>query len=142
MTIEPLLKAIEGMSTKFLAAMFDTLPVQFSLIDADDNVLFWNLHGIRIFKRGPAVIGRNVRMCHPQVSLHKIEKVLEYLKSGERDQIDFWMDLPDGDEERKVLIQYHAIRGENGEYLGTLETTINITPFKDITGENRLGDFE
>ena len=103
MTIEPLLKAIEKMSTNFLAAVFDTLPVQFSVIDADDNVLFWNLHGIRIFKRGPAVIGRNVRMCHPKASLNKIEKVLEYLKSGERDRIEFWMDLPDGDEERSFL---------------------------------------
>lgn len=141
MTIEPLLKALEKMSTGFLSTLLDTLPVEFSVLDADDNVLYWNQHGTRIFKRGPGIIGRNARMCHPEKSLHKIEKVLKYLKSGERDHIDFWLDLPDGDKPRKVLIQYHAIRGEDGKYLGTLETSMNLTPFKAITGENRLGDF-
>ena len=142
MKIEPLLQALERMSTDFLSSMIDTLPVEFSVLDADDNVLFWNKHGIRIFKRGPAVIGRNARMCHPEKSIDKVEKVLKYLKSGERDKIDFWLDLPDGDTPRKILIQYRAIRDDDGKYLGTLETTINITPYQDITGENRLGDFE
>jgi PAS domain S-box-containing protein len=142
MRIEPLLKALENMSTDFLAAVLDTLPVEFSVIDAQDNVLFWNQHGVRIFKRGPAVIGRNVRMCHPKDSLGKVEKVLEVLKSGKQDHVDFWLDLPEGDKTRKLLIRYFAIRSEDRKYLGTLETTIDLTPLKAIEGENRLGDFE
>ncbi|TXT53855.1 MAG: hypothetical protein BAJATHORv1_110047 [Candidatus Thorarchaeota archaeon] len=141
MTIEPLLKALDEMKTDFLAHMLDTLPVEFSVIDADDNVLFWNKHGVRIFKRGPGVIGRNVRMCHPSESIDKVEKVLKQLKSGERDQIDFWLDLPEDDTPRKLLIRYLAIRDEEGNYLGTLEVTINLTPLQKISGENRLGDF-
>ncbi len=139
--IEPLLKALGNMSTDFLATVLDTFPMEFSVIDADDNVLFWNQHGIRIFKRGPAVIGRNVRMCHPKDSLNKVEKVLEVLKSGKQDHVDFWLDLPEGETPRKLLIRYFAIRSEKGEYIGTLETTINLTPLQAIKGENRLGDF-
>ncbi len=142
MRIEPLLKALENMSPEFLSAMHDVLPVDFSVIDADDNVLYWNRHGVRIFKRGPAVIGRNVRMCHPSQSLHKVEKVLEYLKSGERDHIDFWLDMPVDGEPSKVLIRYKAIRDEDGTYLGTLEATINLSLLQGYEGENRLGDFE
>lgn len=142
MIIEPLLEALEKMSPEFLATIHDLLPVDFSIIDADDNVVYWNRHGIRIFKRGPAVIGRNVRMCHPSGSLHKVEKVLEYLKSGERDEIDFWLDMPVDGKPSKVLIRYKAIRDENGKYLGTVESSINLTPLKTIEGENRLGDFE
>ncbi len=142
MIIEPLLKALEKLSPEFLAAMQDMIPVDFSVLDAEDNVLYWNRHGIRIFKRGPAVIGRNVRMCHPSGSIHKVEKVLEYLKSGERDEIDFWLDMPVNGELSKVLIRYKAIRDEKGKYLGTLESTINLNPLKSIEGENRLGDFE
>ncbi len=130
------------MTSDFLASLHDVLPVDFSVIDADDNVLYWNRHGIRIFKRGPAVIGRNVRMCHPSQSLHKVEKVLERLKSGERDHIDFWLDMPVNGEPSKVLIRYLAIRDEEGRYLGTLEASINLTPLQAIEGENRLGDFE
>ncbi|MCK5150996.1 MAG: PAS domain-containing protein [Candidatus Thorarchaeota archaeon] len=140
--IEPLTKALEKMTPEFLSAVHDVFPVDFSIIDADDNVLYWNRHGIRIFKRGPAVIGRNVRMCHPSQSLHKVEKVIEYLKSGERDEIDFWMDLPDNGKPRKVLIRYKAIRDEDGTFLGTLEATINLTPLQTFEGENLLGDFE
>ena len=142
MTIEPLLKALEKMSPEFLAAMNDMLPVDFSVIDADDNVLYWNRHGERAFKRGPAVIGRNVRMCHPSGSLYKVEKVLEYLKSGKKNEVEFWLDMPVNGTPSKVLIRYKAIRDGEGNYLGTLETSINLTPLKAIEGENRLGDFE
>ncbi|MHA1906608.1 MAG: PAS domain-containing protein [Candidatus Thorarchaeota archaeon] len=140
--IEPLTKALEKMVPEFLSAIHDILPVDFSVIDADDNVLYWNRHGIRIFKRGPAVIGRNVRMCHPAQSMHKVEKVIEYLKSGERDEIDFWLDMPVDGELSKVLIRYKAIRDEDGTYLGILEASINLTPLQKYEGENRLGDFE
>ena len=70
------------------------------------------------------------------------EKILEYLKSGKRDRIDFWLDLPEDGKPRKLMIQYRAIRDEDGNYLGTLETTINLTEYQSITGESRLGDFE
>ena len=142
MTIDPLLKALESMSLEFLSAMLDKLPLEFSVIDADDNVKFWNQHGTRIFKRGPAVIGRNVTMCHPKDSLDKVERVIELLKIGERDHVDFWIDLPDGDKPRKLLIRYFAIRDDNQKYLGILETTINLTPLQAITGQNRLGDLD
>ena len=137
-----LLKALDSIPLEFLYAMLDTLPVQFSLIDADDNVVFWNLHGTRIFKRGPAVIGRNVRMCHPSDSIGQVEKVIAVLKSGKKDSVAFWMDLPDGDTPRKLLIKYYSIRDDDGKYLGIVETTINLTPLQGITGEKRLGDFK
>jgi hypothetical protein len=142
MTIDPLMKALESMPLEFLSAMLDTLPLEFSVIDVDDNVMFWNQHGTRIFKRGPGVIGRNVTTCHPKASLEKVEKVIELLKIGERDHVDFWIDLPEGDKPRKLLIRYFAIRDDNQKYLGILETTINLTPLQAITGENRLGDFD
>jgi PAS domain S-box-containing protein len=142
MTIEPLMNALKAMDHDFLSAIFDTLPVEFSVIDADDNVMFWNYHGIRIFKRGPAVIGRNVRMCHPSESMDKVNQVIKALKSGEHDEVQFWLDLPEDDTPRKVLIRYRAIRDKSGKYLGILETTVNLTPLQAIAGEQRLGDFE
>lgn len=142
MTIEPLVKALEKMTPEFLAAMLDTLPVEFSVVDGEENVLYWNHHGVRIFKRGPGVIGRNVKMCHPSHSLDKVEKVIEHLKTGKRDHIDFWLDIPVDGKPSKVLIRYKAIRDDEGKYLGTLEASMNLTPLQEIEGENRLGDFD
>jgi len=40
--------------------------------------------------------------------------------------------------EKYILIQYFAVRDENGEFLGTLEFSQNIAPIQGITGEKRL----
>jgi len=67
-----------------LEAVLETVPVEFSVLDADDKVLAWNKHETRIFKRPEAVVGRDVRNCHPKKSLHKVEQILSEMKSGER----------------------------------------------------------
>lgn len=134
--------ALKKMDDEFLAAMLDAFPMEFSIIDADDKVRFWNQHETRIFRRGYGVLGKDVRNCHPKKSLDKVLEVIESLRSGEKDHVDFWIDLPAEGEPRKLLIRYFAIRDDDGKYLGTLEATINLTPLQEITGENRLGDFE
>jgi hypothetical protein len=134
--------ALKKMDVEFLSATLDTFPMEFSVIDADDKVRFWNQHGTRIFRRGHGVLGKDVRNCHPKKSLDTVLKVIESLRSGERDHVDFWIDLPQDDTPRKLLIRYFAIHDTDGEYLGTLEATLNLTPLQEITGENRLGDFK
>ncbi|TFF68171.1 hypothetical protein EU520_00765 [Candidatus Thorarchaeota archaeon] len=134
--------ALTEMDDDFLSAILDAFPMEFSVIDAEDKVRFWNQHETRIFRRGHGVLGRDVRNCHPKKSVDKVLDVIASLRSGERDHVDFWIDLPEDDRPRKLLIRYFAIRDENGEYLGTLETTLNLTPLQEIRGENRLGDFK
>ena len=123
-----------------LEAVLETVPVEFSVLDADDKVLAWNKHETRIFKRPEAVVGRNVRNCHPKKSLHKVEQILSEMKSGERDRARFWIDLQIGNasEKQKVLIEYYALRDPTGRYLGCLEATQNISDIQKITGEKRL----
>ena len=42
-----------------LKAIFETIPIEFSVLDKDDKVLAWNKHDTRIFKRPEGVVGRN-----------------------------------------------------------------------------------
>jgi DUF438 domain-containing protein len=125
-----------------LNIVLDTLPVEFSVLDAKDQVLGWNKHDSRIFKRPTAVVGRNVRDCHPKTSLYKVEALLSEMKAGERDNARFWIDLTiEGMETpQKILIEYYALRDAQGNYLGCLEASQNITDKKLITGEQRLLD--
>jgi len=129
-------------SEKELEATLETLPIEFSVLDKDDNVIAWNKHETRIFKRPEGAIGRNVRKCHPPKSLDKVERIIEEMKSGKRDEASFWIDLPIGKngEKNKVLIRYLALRDKDGEYLGCLESSQNITPIQKIKGEKRLLD--
>lgn len=125
-----------------LDALLETLPVEFSVVDQDDNVLAWNRHSTRIFKRPEAVVGRNVRDCHPKRSLDKVEKILREMKEGKRDKARFWIDLPIGKDggQEKVMIEYYALRDDNGKYLGCVESSQNIAEIQGIRGEKRLLD--
>lgn len=127
---------------KVLDAVLETIPVEFSVLDKDDQVLAWNKHKTRIFKRPEGVVGRNVRKCHPEKSLAKVEQILNEMKSGKRDKASFWIDLPLGKngEKHKVMIQYFALKNKDGEYLGCLEASQDISDIQKIDGEKRLLD--
>jgi len=133
---------IGEMSKEVLEAMLETIPIEFSIIDKNDQVLAWNKHETRIFKRPKAVVGRNVRNCHPKKSLDKVETILSEMKAGTRDKARFWIDLPIGDngQKQKVLIEYYALRSTAGEYLGCIECSQNISDIQSLSGEKRLLD--
>jgi len=123
-----------------LEAVFETIPIEFSVVDANDQVLAWNRHETRIFKRPEGVIGRNVRDCHPKASVEKVEAILQEMKAGTRDKARFWIDLAigDGGAKQKILIEYYALRGATGKYLGCLECSQNISDLQALSGEKRL----
>ena len=117
-----------------LVGMLNTLPFDITFVDANDTVRYFSQGAERIFARTKAIIGRAVSNCHPPASVHVVAQLVMDLKSGKKDSEDFW--IPMGD--KFVLIRYFAVRGENGDYLGTLEVTQNIAPIKAIEGQKRL----
>jgi PAS domain S-box-containing protein len=133
---------IGDLDDEILEAVLETIPVEFSVLDANDEVLAWNKHKTRIFKRPESVVGRNVKKCHPEKSLDKVEKIISEMKKGKRDKARFWIDreLPDYNEKQKVMIEYYALRDNNGKYLGCLEASQNITELQKLTGQKRLLD--
>lgn len=120
-----------------LEAIFNTLPVDITFVDKNDKVKYFSLTKDRIFVRTKAVIGRSVQNCHPQKSVHIVNKIVEEFKNGKRDSADFWINLNG----RLIYIRYFAVR-KDGEYLGTIEVTQDITEIKKIEGEKRLLDWE
>jgi hypothetical protein len=133
---------IGELDKKILDAVLETIPIEFSVLDSEDNVIAWNKHETRIFKRPEAVIGRNVRKCHPEKSLEKVEKIVSEMKKGTRDKARFWINLPIGKDMvlNKVLIEYYALRDIDGNYLGCLEASQNIDEIQKLKGEKRLLD--
>lgn len=133
---------IGNMPAEVLEAMLEAIPIEFSVVNKDDEVLAWNKHETRIFKRPNAVVGRNVRDCHPKKSLDKVETILRQMKAGALDKARFWIDLPlgDGGKKEKVLIEYYALRNTTGDYLGCIECSQNIADIQSLSGEKRLLD--
>ena len=119
-------------------AILNTLPVDITFVDKDDSVKFFNKAEKRIFVRTKAIIGRKVQLCHPQKSIHVVNRILDAFKKGEKDVAEFWIQKAG----RLIHIRYFAVRDKNGKYLGTLEVTQDITDLKKIEGEKRLLDWE
>ena len=125
------------LSKEEVEAILDSLPVDISFVDANDAVKYFNKAEKRIFVRTKAVIGRKVQLCHPQKSVHIVNKILETFKTGKKDVAEFWITMNN----RLIHIRYFAVRNKNGKYLGTIEVTQDITEIKKIEGEKRLLDW-
>ncbi len=123
-----------SLSREELEAIVNTMPVDLTYVDKDDKVQFFSSGGERIFPRNRAVLKRDVRMCHPPSSVHKVDKILRDFKSGKASRAPFWINLHG----KFVHIEYFAIRDKDGEYLGTLEVTQDLTEHRQLEGEQRL----
>ncbi len=110
------------------------LPVDITFVDEFDRVAYYSKGEERIFPRSPAVIGREVRKCHPPASLHKVNKIVESFRQGKRDTAEFWLHLNG----MYVYIRYFAVRDAAGNYRGCLEVSQNIAPLQEISGERRI----
>jgi PAS domain S-box-containing protein len=119
-------------------AILNTLPVDITFVDKDDAVKFFNKAEKRIFVRTKAILGRKVQLCHPQKSIHVVNRILEAFKKDEKDVAEFWIQMGG----RLIHIRYFAVRDKDGKYLGAMEVTQDITDFKKIEGEKRLLDWE
>ncbi len=117
-----------------LTAILNTIPFDMTFVDKDDRVRYFTQGRERIFARSRAILGRNVRQCHPPSSVHIVEKILEDFKSGKEDHTAFWITL----KEKFIHIEYFALRGEDGGYLGTLEVSQDLTEKRKLKGEQRL----
>ena len=127
-----------SLSLEQLDALLTHLPIDVSFVDADGFIRYYSESPSRIFKRTPAVIGRNVLKCHPEKSVSTVRKILEAFKTGRRSQAQFWLEL-DG---RFIVIQYIAVRSATGEYEGCLEVSQDATALRALRGEMRLLDWE
>jgi hypothetical protein len=130
----------DRMSERMVAMMIETLPVEITVIDANDEVVGWNKDKGRIFKRAHTSMGLNFRECHPQESLHRVVRIVDEMRSGKRDKARFWIDLPvvEGGPRHKILIEFYALRDYDGTYLGCMECTQDVQDIREIDGERRI----
>jgi PAS domain S-box-containing protein len=126
------------LTTKQLVLMLNNLPVDITFVDENENVRYFSSPKDRIFPRSKAIIGRNVQNCHPPESLHIVNEVVERLKSGKKDSESFWIEMGD----KFILIQYFALRDENGKFRGIIEVSQDIAEARNLKGEKRLLDYD
>lgn len=118
--------------------VFNHLPVDITFVDENNKVKFFNRAKDRFFPRSPAIIGRDVKNCHPPESVHIVEKIVSEFRSGARHSADFRIKIKG----KYLLIQYFAVRNDADEYRGVIEISQDITEINQYSGEKRLLDWE
>ncbi|HID32882.1 MAG TPA: DUF438 domain-containing protein [bacterium (Candidatus Stahlbacteria)] len=68
-----------SLTEKELEAFLNALPVDITFVDSKDEVRYFSESKDRIFVRTRAVIGRKVQQCHPQKSVHIVNRILDDL---------------------------------------------------------------
>jgi DUF438 domain-containing protein len=117
-----------------LTTMLNTIPFDVTFVDRDDTVRYFTQGRDRIFARTRAIVGRKVQLCHPPSSVHIVQQILDDFRSGSQESAAFWINMGG----RFIHIEYFALRGEKGEYLGTVEVSQDLTEKRHLEGEQRL----
>jgi DUF438 domain-containing protein len=123
-----------GFSAEELLCILNTLPVDMTFVDKDDKVKYFNQSSERIFQRNRAILNRDVRHCHPPASAHIVDKIIDDFKSGAQTRAPFWINKGG----KFIHIEYFALRNEQGEYMGTLEVSHDLTNYRALEGEQRI----
>lgn len=126
-----------NLSLDQLVAIFKTLPVDLTFVDADDRVAFFSEGPDRIFARSRAIIGRLVQHCHPPRSVEVVDRILADFREGRESIAEFWIEFHG----RFVHIRYFAVRDKENRYMGTLEVTQDVTSIRKLEGERRLLEY-
>ncbi|MCF8374095.1 MAG: DUF438 domain-containing protein [Bacteroidales bacterium] len=121
-------------TAKEIMAILNTIPVDMTFVDKNDKVKYFTQGKERIFTRSRSIINRDVRLCHPPGSTHIVEKIIEDFKSGKASHTPFWIQMNG----KFILIEYYALHDEDGEYLGTLEVSQDLTKNRALEGEKRI----
>lgn len=125
------------LSAEQIMLIFNHLPVDITYVDENNKVKYFSTPARRIFKRSGAIIGRDVRNCHPPESVHVVERIVEAFRDGSQDHASFWISIKG----EMILIQYFAVRDSAGAYRGVIEVSQEISGIRALKGERRLLDW-
>jgi uncharacterized protein len=113
------------------------LPVDLSFADEHDVLRYWK--GATYKTCDARYIGRDVRDCHPESTLARLEDILSQFKAGARDVAEGWTHRKGGE---MVHTRYFAVRDKDGAYRGVLEVNQDVTHIREIEGDQALPGWE
>lgn len=109
-----------------LNSLLNTIPLELTFVDKNNINKYFN-DGEKIMKRPKMAIDREVFSCHPPKIQPLVKSIIEDLRSGRKDNVPVWLEKAG----RPVFINYIAVRDEDGEYVGVLETVQDMSFAKE-----------
>ena len=117
-----------------LTLLLNIIPADITFVDKNDKVKFFTQGKHRVFDRNRAILGRDVRMCHPPHSMHTVDQILNDFKNGKESSAPFWIQM----QGKFIYITYLPLRDKDNNYMGTIEFSQDLTELRALEGEQRL----
>jgi uncharacterized protein len=119
---------IENLSAEQLDAILDTLPMNFIFVDENERLVYRNRAEARKVEGAPDMAGRDIRECHQESSMPRLEQMVSDFKSNAKDEDEFWLMIPD----RPLLNRFLAVRDKSGKYLGMIEFLVDFKGYEEL----------
>jgi PAS domain S-box-containing protein len=121
-------RMIDRLSKDQLDAILNALPIELIFVDENDRLQYCNKAERQAQMSQRDILGRDVRDCHKPESLPRTDQMLDDLRSGRKDEDEFWVDGLGV----KLLNRFLAVRDESGGYLGCIEYLLNFTALEEL----------
>ena len=121
-------RMIDRLSKDQLDAILNALPVELIFVDEKDCLQYCNKAERQAQMSQRGILGRDIRGCHRPESLPRTDQMLEDLRSGRKDEDEFWVDGLGV----KLLNRFLAVRDESGKYLGCIEYLLDFTALEEL----------
>ena len=121
-------RMIDRLSKDQLDAILNALPIELIFVDEQDRLQYCNKVERQERMAQGKTLGRDVRSCHRPESLPRTEQMLEDLRTGRKDEDEFWIDGLGV----KLLNRFLAVRDESGKYLGCIEYLLDFTALEAL----------
>jgi hypothetical protein len=118
----------EDLSREQLEAILDALPLEFIFVDDQERLQYANKGEKRSRPTPPGIMGNDIRGCHQPESLPMMEKFVENLKTGKKEEENFWILMPD----RKILNRFLPVRDKSGNYIGMVEYLLDLKALEEL----------
>ncbi len=119
---------IENLSSEQVEAILDTLPMNFIFVDENERLVYRNKDEARRVPGAPDTTGMDIRGCHQESSMPRLERMVSDFKSGAKDEGEFWLMIP----ERPLLNRFLAVRDKSGKYLGMIEFLVDFKGYEEL----------
>lgn len=126
------------LSLKQLRAMLNIMPLEITIIDENDINRFFDEDENKLFKRPKMALNREVYSCHPPKVMKMVKGLIKQFKEGSRDSMHVLSQVQD----QKALVNYYALRDENGEYLGTMEAVLHLNSIIENVEKGKMGPID
>ncbi|WP_295745995.1 NAD(P)H-dependent oxidoreductase [uncultured Limosilactobacillus sp.] len=123
------------LSLKEIQQIFEALPLELDLVDANDNFVWYTHDGDRINARDVRQLSEPISECHPPKALVHAQQVIDSLRRGIADVVpSAYMDSG-----HRIMTWYIAIRDIDGHYLGTMEVSQKVDQIVDLYNKGTWG---